>query len=147
MNIVIRRLWLSEKSTIGKLFLDGKEECFTLEPILRNDQVKPRAIPAGSYDLTIRYSPKHRRLIPHVEHVPGFSEIEIHIGNKPADTEGCCLVGKVRGPQPDWIGESTLAFNELFAKLVDFGEPIHISYVDPPQQREDSAVQAEEKRP
>lgn len=128
MNLLVTRTDFSSLSTIGELTA-GDLKYFTLEPPKRD--FKPCCIPVGTYDVTIRFSPKHSRLIPHVENVPGFEEIEIHIGNFPRDTEGCLLVGKIKGPNPDFIGGSRLAFDELFHALVDAkdrGEEITITY-------------------
>lgn len=108
------------------MFVDGAFFCYTLEPPKR-ENIKPRAIPPGTYELTIRFSPKHGRLIPHVENVPGFSEIEIHIGNYPKDTEGCCLVGTTRSL--DFVGGSHGAFDTLFAKMLEASEPGEIRKV------------------
>lgn len=142
MNLKVQREFLTLRSTIGRIFLLGSGgqadfQCYTLEPEQRNDDVKPRAIPAGTYELTLRMSRKHGRLIPHVENVPGFSEIEIHIGNFPHDTEGCTLVGKTR--EADAIGLSHAAFDALFDTLLASSSPAHdgvqhvgyITYVDP----------------
>lgn len=118
MNLSVQREKLTKQSTIGRLTIDGVDNFFlyTLEPEKRDDDVKPRAIPAGTYALTIRFSPKHGRLVPHVEMVPGFEEIEIHIGNSPRDTLGCLLVGRTY-PEPDFIGGSHAAFDDLFGRL------------------------------
>jgi hypothetical protein len=113
--ITINRDQFTQQTTGGQLFIDGAFQCFTLEPVTRNDDVKPRAIPDGTYQLDIRFSPKHGRDVPHVEGVPGFDEIEIHIGNFPKDTEGCCLVGKTRSA--DFVGQSHGAFDDLFTRL------------------------------
>lgn len=128
MNLLVTRKTFSPFSTIGELTTDGLK-LNTMEPPRR--EAKPRCIPAGTYDVSIRWSPKHGRLIPHVENVPGFEEIEIHVGNFPADTQGCLLVGRTVGPNPDFIGGSKLAFEELFHKLADAkdrGEAITITY-------------------
>jgi len=131
VNLILRRRFSTTKSTVGQLSVDAQDECWTLEPPVRED--KPRAIPPGSYDVSIRYSPKHKRLIPHVENVPGFEEIEIHIGNGPDDTQGCVLVGSAYSLSiPDWISGSKDAFNKLFYLLQhawDSGERITISIV------------------
>ena len=130
MNITIIRRWLSDKSTIGELLLDGKSECYTLEPPIRDN--KPRAIPGGAYDVVIRYSPKHGRLIPHVEDVPGFSMIEIHVGNYPKDTDGCTLVGVSVSSQPDMINSSKDAIKALYALAfpeIEAGNEVWATYV------------------
>lgn len=139
MNLTVQRRWLTAQSTIGDISIAGDADfhLYSLEPVTRNDDVKPRAIPAGTYPLTLRFSPKHGRIVPHVENVPGFSEIEMHIGNFPKDTEGCTLVGKTR--DTDFIGQSHAAFDLLFDRLVHGSAPPadgvyhvgYITYVDP----------------
>jgi hypothetical protein len=113
--VTVTRDLFTQQSTSGQLFIDGEFHCFTLEPVTRTDNVKPRAIPEGIYPLDIRFSPKHGRDVPHVENVPGFSEIELHIGNFPRDTEGCCLLGLTRSA--DFVGQSHGAFDKVFARL------------------------------
>jgi hypothetical protein len=113
--VTITRDLFTQQSTSGQLFIDGVFQCFTLEPVTRTDNVKPRAIPEGIYALDIRFSPKHGRDVPHVENVPGFAEIELHIGNFPKDTEGCCLLGLTRSA--DFVGQSHGAFDKVFARL------------------------------
>jgi hypothetical protein len=87
--------------------------CYGLEPV--------RRIPAGTYAATLAVSPKWTALrgypfrVPLLANVPGFTEIEIHIGNFPEDTEGCTLVGMERGA--DEVMGSELAFFPLFHRL------------------------------
>jgi hypothetical protein len=145
MNLKVQREFLTSKSTIGRMFLLGSGgqsdfQCYTLEPEQRTDDVKPRAIPSGTYVLTLRFSQHHGRIIPHVEGVPGFDAIEIHIGNKPEDTLACTCVGKTR--DTDFIGQSHAAFDALFDKMLAAASPSHdgvqhvgyITYVDPGKQ-------------
>ena len=88
--------------------LAGEHFCFTLEPPVKLDG-KPRAIPAGPYPLTIRWSDEFGKHVPHVENVRGFTAIEQQVGNFPRDTKECTLVGQTCGPQPDFIGGSLKA--------------------------------------
>lgn len=128
MRLEVRRGQYTHQSTTGELFLDGQFFCYTLEPPKRD--VKPCTIPVGSYDLTLRWSPRFARLMPHVEGVPGFDGILIHWGNYPRDTEGCLLVGTSR--ELDFVGNSRAAFDQLWAKLQDVHEqgPLTISYTE-----------------
>lgn len=127
MNLVVVRKVYTAKSTTGELYLPDGTSFYTLEPPARAE--KPCAIPAGIYELTMRYSPKHHGNVPHVEQVPGFTDIEIHVGNYPEDTEGCLLVGKFR--ELDFVGSSKQAFDELCEKLTaNPTEMHHILYED-----------------
>ena len=134
MNIRVERTTFSPYSTIGRLLVDGEFQCFCMEPVwLKSDAIKPRAIPEGTYPLKRRFSAEHKRDVPGVEEVPGFSDVEIHWGNFPGDTKACLLVGRTVGPNPDFIGSSKLAFADLWEKLVaawDRGETINITYVN-----------------
>lgn len=115
---VIRNKVQSIHSTLGKLYVEKAFECFTLEPPKIADAQGNGyiCIDEGTFKLTIRWSWKHSRLLPHVEDVPNRTAIEIHVGNFPRDTDGCTLTGDTQ-PQPDFIGQSSVAFNTLMTKL------------------------------
>lgn len=137
MKIVVQRKWESPLSVIGEMTNDAHPNVvyFTLEPPYKDSSTKPRAIPAGTYSVSYRWSPKHGMNVPHVENVPGFEDIEIHPGNFPKDTLGCCLVGLSRGPQPDFIGASRPAFlviSGLVKEAIDKHDSVSITYVDAP---------------
>ena|SRR5437899_2093846 len=120
MNLEVHRQVFSPNSTIGQMFVDGELECVTLEPVtlLLGDTRKPRAIEPGTYNVTIRWSLKFGKHVPHVENVPHFVAIEIHYGNDPRNTDGCTLVGTKSGPAPDWISNSVVAWTHLMSKLM-----------------------------
>ena len=120
LTLEVRRDLFTSLSSGGRLAIDGLPFCYTLEPprIPMPTAIKPRAIPSGiKYKLTIRWSLEHNCPVPHVEDVPGFTAVEIHIGNFPGDSLACTLVGKTRGPQPNYIGLSAVAFTHLMSKL------------------------------
>lgn len=118
MRLVLQRGISTSQSTPGKLFVDGKFECHTLEDVVRPAGAKvygKTAIPAGSYAVLLTESPRFKRVLPYLANVPNFEGIRIHPGNKAEDTDGCILVGDA--PAPDWLGQSKVAFDRLFAKL------------------------------
>jgi len=116
MELKLVRSEFTEKSTIGELFVNNKFECFTLE-----DKVRPlkvmgaTAIPAGEYEVIISFSNRFQRPLPLLLKVPDFEGIRIHPGNTDKDTQGCILVGQIKGI--DFLGQSRDAFNALFKKL------------------------------
>jgi hypothetical protein len=117
MNLLLIRKFFTPKSTIGHLFIDGQYESFTLEDAVHEGPKVPgqTAIPEGTYRVIIDFSLRFNRLMPHILAVPRFDGIRIHPGNTDADTEGCILVGRIKGC--DAIYESRNAFNMLFAKI------------------------------
>lgn len=123
--VEVRRTNLNPSATLGKLFINGVFECYTLEDTMREVPNTPpstwkvygdSAIPVGTYDLTIDFSHKFGRLMPHVMNVPDYDGIRIHSGNTDKDTMGCTLVGQTVGG-PDFIGNSRVAFDAFFTKL------------------------------
>jgi len=117
MKIYIRRFEYGPNYTIGRLFVDGEYQCYTLEDKVRDTKVfGETAIPAGKYKVVIDYSPRFKRELPHILNVPGFEGVRIHPGNTPEDTEGCILVGKTWAGT-NFIGQSRKAFEELFEKM------------------------------
>ena len=99
--MTLTRIAKRETYTIGRLAINGTYFCDTLEPTWRDIGVgRPgrkvmgrTAIPEGRYPLVVTFSPRFKRWLPLLLHVPQFSGIRIHSGNTAADTEGCILPG------------------------------------------------------
>lgn len=130
MELALKRRWLTPRSTIGELFVDGRLECFVLEDVYRPPPAPKvygkTAIPNGRYEVRITPSPRFKRDLPLVMGVPGFEGIRIHPGNNADHTEGCLLPGRWRGE--DKVLDSRLAFDDLFEKLKNAGRgPHHIT--------------------
>jgi len=125
VRMTVQRQWLTESSTGGQLSIDGRFQCFTLEPPVR--AVKPYCIPAGTYRVLLLESPRFGFVTPHVLNVPEFTEIEIHPGNYPRDTHGCCLVGNTH--TPDFVGYSKAAFDALMLNLLADPENLFLTYI------------------
>ncbi len=116
LQIDVKRKWFTKKSTIGKLYLDGEYQCYTLEDRIRNEKVYGEtAISAGSYRVKLNYSPRFKTVLPLLINVPEFKGIRIHPGNTSKDTDGCILVGETRSK--NFIGRSRTAFKKLFKKI------------------------------
>ena len=115
MNIIIKRIFKGPDYTIGKLYIDGKYFCDTLEDTVRAPGVKipgKTAIPAGKYKIKLAESLHFKKLMPRLENVPGFTGVLIHAGSTAEDTGGCILVGKNR------VKGKVLDSRETFAKLL-----------------------------
>jgi len=121
MQLELKRFYFGTACTIGLLFVDGVFECFTLEPPrefggARNVPDKTCILP-GSYQVQVEMSPKHLHRVPCVLDVPGRSDIEMHIGNTAADTEGCILVAGSAFPLDSAVRSSANAFWALMLKF------------------------------
>lgn len=113
--MILNREIFTDESTIGSLYLDGIFQCYTLELSCRKHPGTKNCIPARTYEIQITYSTRFKKDMPLLIDVPGFSGIRIHTGNAGKDTDGCILVGKSKAK--NWVGESVVAFNELFPKI------------------------------
>ena len=106
MKLRVERLWPKATYTVGRLYVDGKLFCNTLEDRVvdvdksgrfEGDEKKvygQSAIPYGTYRAEFNWSPKFGRNLPRLMDVPHFEGILIHPGNTAADSAGCILVGK-----------------------------------------------------
>lgn len=117
MKLELQRDIFSSISVEGRLFLDGKDlyGWVTLERPDLNNQQGISCIPAGLYDIELKYSPHFKRIMPHLINVPNREGILIHWANWPKQLEGCIAVGHQRSA--DAISDSVKAFNELFTMM------------------------------
>lgn len=117
MKIKIVRDTFTDKSTIGKLYIDGKYFCDTLEDKVREKKEKGiTAIPKGVYDTVLNYSNRFKKIMPQLLNVPNFEGIRIHNGNTAENTDGCILLGKRQGK--DFVGNSKKAYSS-FMEIVN----------------------------
>lgn len=143
MKLRCRRFASLQESTIGAMYVDGRFCCFTLE-----DQAQPvkvageTRIPSGVYPIKLRtdgqlhakYAGKfteHRGML-HLQGVPGFEGILIHIGNTDRDSAGCILVGDTAVANGE-LGQSVQAYRRLYGQVstaILAGEPVEISVED-----------------
>lgn len=119
MKLSLKRIAKRDTYTIGKLYIDDKYFCDTIEDkdrglkqtdsLLKIKSIKimhETAIPVGTYKIDMdtvspKYSlPKYKYTkafgakMPRLIDVPGYSGVLIHAGNTAADSSGCILVGE-----------------------------------------------------
>lgn len=141
MKLSLNRTYLGQDCTIGTMSVDGVFTCYTCEDTVRplGDKIYGKtAIPAGEYDVVITHSPRFDRDLPLLLRVPGFEGIRIHPGNIPADTDGCILPGLEILSGFAGVGESRLAFEQLYGKIsaaINAHQMVTISVINgaPPQ--------------
>lgn len=128
MELKLKRTHLADTYTLGELFIDGKQFCFTVEDKDRDinkdgdldDAGEAKvygetAIPKGIYKVILSMSNRFKKLMPEVLNVKGFAGIRIHAGNTAIDSHGCIIVGTVR--TPNGVGLSRQCFTRLMEKL------------------------------
>lgn len=139
MNILVKRIAKRPTYTIGKLYIDGKYFCDTIEDKDRGltqnmplSEIKKKkvqsetAIPSGTYNIAMNVvSPKFSKRaiykeicngkVPRLLNVPGYDGVLIHIGNTAAHSAGCILVGQ--NLQVGKVLNSTTTFRKLYSVL------------------------------
>ena len=136
MIIGVVRYKSNQQRTFGRLYIDGHLECFTCEDAFHAKKIPGKTrIPAGSYRIEMRYSPKFSPKYKHemlwLRDVPNFEYVLIHKGNTENDTAGCLLVGL--GVNENGIVGSTLAYDLLYPKIekqINAGKPVWITIMD-----------------
>ena len=122
INLLIIRDTFSEKSTLGKLFINGESFCDTLELPYINNERSISCIPAGRYKVrlrTARESATRDYLNLLVQDVPDRDWILFHRGNTTKDTRGCVLVGQSR--EQDRVNNSRLAMDLIVKEILNLG--------------------------
>lgn len=135
MKLRVERLWKKPAYTVGRLFVDGKFFCNTLEDTVRDLGNEKKvygktAIPYGEYKVVYNWSPKFGRNLPRLLNVPAFEGILIHPGNTADDSAGCILVG--RNTEVGRLTESRYTSDKLNVLIEDAqrrGESITIEIV------------------
>lgn len=148
MEVKLKRIARRETYTIGRIYVDGKYVCDSVEdrdrgldqklPVSVNMAKKRKgmtAIPTGRYRLTLEVqSPKYSKFksyewckgyLPRLINVPAFDGILIHAGNSAADSAGCLLVGenKVVGK----VLNSMVTLKKLYEILKSAKDTINIT--------------------
>ena len=136
MKLVQLRLSNKEVNNVGaclgNMYIDGELFTFTVEDIVREHGTKIKgetAIPAGKYKITFRDidSPKRRSyrtrypdwFVNHlwIRDVPNFKYCYLHVGNTPADSEGCVLINGKLNAKANKGEESGIAFKAFYLKV------------------------------
>lgn len=146
MIINLKRQKHNDIATIGRLYIDGAEFCYTLEDPPQDQKIEGKTrIPAGTYNIKIREAGAlHARYIRKfsfykgmlwLQDVPGFKWIYVHVGNTPEDTEGCILVGE-SNPNGEFIGSSVKAYEKLYKKVYQEAKDGYLTIVVQDEQSE-----------
>lgn len=73
MELKLNRIFLSSSATIGELWANNTHLCDTLEDRVRPEGEKiygKTAIPEGTYEMVLSYSPRFKKILPEILNVP-----------------------------------------------------------------------------
>ena len=133
MIITVDRIFSEADSTISLVKVDGKAVCFGLEDEYHAEKVVYETrVPAGTYPVRVRseggfhncygrkFADIHRGML-HIQDVPEFEFILIHVGNTDENTAGCLLVGT--GAMA-WEGDMSIqasveAYRNLYSMVIE----------------------------
>ena len=102
MQLDLKRIFFTDKCTVGELRVDGVFICHILEDTDRgltagskpsDKKYGETAIPIGTYEIIFNYSDSFKKILPLLLNVPLYMGIRIHSGNSAVDTKGCLLPG------------------------------------------------------
>jgi hypothetical protein len=123
-NLLIVRETYTDKSVIGKLYLNGEFVSYTLELAWNNNEKSISCVPRGVYDCKVRLakdsaSRNYDHLI--LEDVPNRSYILFHRGNSSKDSKGCILTGMMKGDNVIYQSKTahTLLMDKIFKEKLD----------------------------
>lgn len=129
IRLTLHRETSGEKSTIGRLYINGEFECFTLENPWKDNKRRISCIPEGTYEVKFRrvggwfktakedFPDIHNEVFGMLElqDVPERDYILVHWGNDPGDTMGCILLGETKAA--DFVGRSRAAYRKAYPKI------------------------------
>lgn len=138
MRILVDRRWKKNDYTIGKIYVNDKEFSESLEDRDRNLsdsmsalEIRLRkifgetAIPTGTYEIKLTYSPKfasrvwgkkYNGLVPEIMNVKGFSGVRIHPFNQASESLGCIAPG--RNLEKGKVLQSTVYYYNLMDNYI-----------------------------
>ncbi len=121
-SLLLIRDTFTDKSVIGKLYLNGEFYGHTLELPWNDNQKKISCIPKGVYEVVKRFTDesKYKYEHLHILDVANREMILMHIGNYPKNSKGCILLGNTRAL--NFVGDSRKAFYRLMYDLGSFEE-------------------------
>lgn len=111
-TLTIARKYRGSTCTSGYLAVDNNIIAYTLEKPWKGNAPLISSIPDGKFDGEVRYDHPDKWRI-ELKNVPGRTNVQIHTGNSPDDTEGCILVGLQLGGDLCSVTESKKAYDAL----------------------------------
>jgi hypothetical protein len=115
----------------GVCTVDGENFGVSLERPWFHNQRIVSCVPAATYPLVIRHSPKFNRPMLTLDSVPGRSGILIHGANHWEDLKGCIAIAERRVDEERVQGDLSRVLMELVRVAFQRKEPVTIQTIDP----------------
>jgi|TARA_B110000046_G_scaffold137244_1_gene143536 hypothetical protein len=145
MILSLIRETYTAQTTIGKLYIDDKYFCYTLEDTVRAPGIKVKgetAIPEGDYEVIVTMSGRFKRMMPLILSKGksgisnggiSFSGVRFHGGNKHADTHGCPLVAKNKLNNNTIQGTMEKPLTATLEEAIRNGDKIYLNVINKSQ--------------
>lgn len=134
MELKLIREQMNDVCTIGKLFVNNKAFCNTLEDVVREDGEMVEgetAIPEGTYNITVTAIKSNANIkLPTLNDVPNFEDVYIQYGVTNTEVDGDIIVGIWDRKTQNSISNSRELFRQLFKKIktaISDGEEVTIT--------------------
>lgn len=151
MELIVDRKWKKDTYTIGKWYADGVEIGNSLEdkdrgldssmPLDKINKIKVKhetAIPTGTYEIKMTYSPrfsskawgrKYNGKVPEILNVKGFTGVRIHPMNNASQSSGCIGIGNnnVKGMITNSTGYYYKLLDNYILPAINKGEKITLT--------------------
>jgi hypothetical protein len=116
-DAVLTRQRQTADGTYGVLTVGGEQIAYTLELPWRDNHPETSCVPAGTYPVTLEFSPHFGRVLWELRGVPGRSECKFHPANVPSELRGCIALGDAFA---DFDGvEGVVASRHATGRLMD----------------------------
>lgn len=125
-KITVIRDTYSDMGTFGKLYIDGKFFCYTVEQLWKDNLPEVSCIPEGTYQLKLRFSPIVQKSSDgefsegyEITNVPGRKYVMVHAANTFDQLKACLACGDSLGfVNNKWaVLNSKTTFKKLMHKL------------------------------
>ena len=133
--ITIQRESSTERSISSKLTVQSDRVSdgfsgYAVEPMRGGVDESKDPVKAGTYEAFLRTDHNPNRV--ELRNVPGYTHIQIHVGNDPIEeSDGCFLVGTSRAT--DWVSNSVSAMKQIIHIIKRDGTgQIEVRVIDPP---------------
>ena len=118
----------TDTGTFGVLIAYTGFKCVTLELPWRNNLADKSCIPVGTYQVSMRWSPKHNCRVYGLLNVPGHTDVEIHSANWGGDIDkgyysellGCIALGQQQAQIQTPLGKMQLGITSSVTTVQAF---------------------------